>query len=95
MSLKFDNTDQIMQHPIPKLRQSSIISEKPGYFSETLQILMSSNYQLPQSLLFFAEILHTFPIYQYLKRVLGIFFSLDLDLLIKNVKNECVESRSF
>ena len=33
-----------MQNPIPNLRQDSIISKKPGYFSEKLKTLMSSNY---------------------------------------------------
>ena len=33
-----------MQNPIPKFRQSPIISEKPGYFSEKLKTLMSSDY---------------------------------------------------
>ena len=31
---KFDNTNQVTQMPIPKLRQTSVISEKSGYFSE-------------------------------------------------------------
>ena len=34
----------VMQNPIPKFRQSSIISEKPVYFSEKLNTLASSNY---------------------------------------------------
>ena len=33
-----------MQNPIPKFRQGSIISEKPGYLSEKLKTLTSSNY---------------------------------------------------
>ena len=33
-----------MQNPIPKLRKSSIISEKPRYLYENLQNLASSNY---------------------------------------------------
>ena len=44
-----------MQNPIPELRQTSIISEKPGFLSENFDEL-----QLPSSLTFFAEILHTF-----------------------------------
>ena len=32
-----------MQNPIPKFRQSPIISEKPGYLSEKLKTLTSSN----------------------------------------------------
>ena len=34
----------VIQNPIPKFRQSSIISVKPGYLSEKLKILTSSNY---------------------------------------------------
>ena len=49
-----------MENLIPKFRQSSIISEKQGYFSEKLKTLMSSNYH-EHYILFFAEILHTFP----------------------------------
>ena len=48
-----------MQNSITKLRESSIISEKPGYLSEKLKTLTSSNYH---RVVFFAEILHTFPI---------------------------------
>ena len=33
-----------MQNPLPNFRQSSIISEKPGYFSEKFETLMSFNY---------------------------------------------------
>ena len=33
-----------MQNPMLKLRQTSFISEKPGYFSEKLKTLTSSNY---------------------------------------------------
>ena len=32
-----------MQNPIPDFRQSSIISEKPGYVTEKLKTLASSN----------------------------------------------------
>ena len=39
-------------------RQSSIISEKPDYLSEKLK---TDELQLPQSLIFYAEVLHTFP----------------------------------
>ena len=33
-----------MQNPILKFRQSSFISEKPGYFPEKLETLARSNY---------------------------------------------------
>ena len=36
-----------MENPIPKLRQSSIISEEPGILSEQLKTLTSSNYHRP------------------------------------------------
>ena len=47
-----------MQNPIPKLRQSSIIFEKPGYFSEKQKFLTISN---TIDFNIFAKILHTFP----------------------------------
>ena len=50
-----------MEDPILKLRQSFIISNKPGYLSEKFDEL-----QLPYSSIFFAEILHTYPTYQCL-----------------------------
>ena len=37
-----------MQNPIPKFKQSSIISEKPGYSSEQLKTLTNSNYHRVQ-----------------------------------------------
>ena len=33
-----------MKNLIPKFRESSIISEKPGYLTEKLKILIGSNY---------------------------------------------------
>ena len=39
-------------------RQSSIIFEKPDYLSEKLK---TDELQLPRSLIFYAEVLHTFP----------------------------------
>ena len=49
-----------MQNSILKFRQSSIISKKPGYLSENWKIENFDVLQLPQSLIFFAEILHMF-----------------------------------
>ena len=46
-----------MQNLIPKLRQTSTISKKPGFISKKLKTLRSSNYHI---LMFFAETLHTF-----------------------------------
>ena len=39
-----NSTNQVTQNPIPKLKQSSIISEKPGHLSEKLKTLTSSDY---------------------------------------------------
>ena len=47
-----------MQNPLHKFTQSSITSQKPGYFSGKLNILMGSNFNI---LIFSADILHTFP----------------------------------
>ena len=48
-----------MHYPIPKLRKSAIISGKPCNLSEKLKTL--TKLQLPEILIFFAEIMHTFP----------------------------------
>ena len=42
--LWFGNINQVMQNLIPKLRQTSIISKKPGFLCEKLKSLTSSNY---------------------------------------------------
>ena len=42
--LKCSSTNQVMQNLIPKLRQTSIISKKPGFLSEKLKNLTSSNH---------------------------------------------------
>ena len=47
-----------MQNLIPKLRQRSFISKRPGFF--VWKIENFDELQLLQSLIFFAEILHTF-----------------------------------
>ena len=36
--------NQVMQKAMPKLRQASVISKKPGCLSEKLKTLTSSNY---------------------------------------------------
>ena len=77
-----------MQDSIPKSRQTSIISKKPVFF--VWKIENFDELQLPESLIFFAEILHAFFTY---KRVFQILFrSWDIN---KNVKNECVGTRFF
>ena len=71
-----------MQNPIPKLRQSSIISKKPGLLSEKLKTLTSSNYHRVYD--FFDEICTRFLFSNIYKSVCGIFlFCLDFELLIK------------
>ena len=55
-----------MQNTIPNFRQSSIIFEKPGYLSEKIENF--DELQLPQNLIFFAKILHTFPTKQCLQK---------------------------
>ena len=42
--LQFDNSNQIMQDQIQKLRQSSIVFEKPVILSGKVKTLTSSNY---------------------------------------------------
>ena len=55
-----------MQNPLLKFRESSIISEKPGYLPGKLKTLTSSKHH--RIYYFFAEILHTFPTYQCLEK---------------------------
>ena len=74
-----------MQNPIPKLRQTSIISKKPGFFVWKIE-----NFDT------FAEILHTFSTCNVCKMVCGVFFILFRSWGInKSVKNKCVETKSF
>ena len=55
-----------MRNPIQKFNQSSIVFEKPGFLSEKLKTLTSSNYHRVQ--IFFAETSQTFPTYQCLQK---------------------------
>ena len=48
-----------MQNSILKLKQSSVISEKPDNLSGKFKILKNSDYHIAQY--FFAKSLHTFP----------------------------------
>ena len=83
-----------MQNPIPKFRQSSIISERPEYLSEKLKTLTSSNYHRIQY--FLLTFCTRFQVYNAYERVFGIFFILFRSQVIdKNVKSECVETWSF
>ena len=58
-----------MQIAIQKLRQSSIVFEKPGVLSENFDEL-----QLSYSSIFFAETLHTFSNYHCLNKGMWDFF---------------------
>ena len=83
-----------MQNPIPKLRQPSVISKKPGFLSEKLKILTSSNYD--GVWYFFLKFCTRLPLSNVYKSVSEIFFILFRSWNInKNVKKECVEARSF
>ena len=42
--LYFVSTNQVMKNPTPKLRQTTVISKKPGFLTEKLKTLTSSNY---------------------------------------------------
>ena len=62
-----------MQNTMQKYGQNSIVFEKPGFLSENLKTLTSSNYPLVQYflLIFRTRFLHTI-VY---KSVCGIFFN--------------------
>ena len=82
-----------MQNTIQKFRQSSIVFEKPGIFSESLKILTSSNYPTVQY--FFLKLRTRFLFINVYKRVCGIFlFHLDLELFAK-IKKDLVSTDSF
>ena len=71
-----------MQNLTPRLMQSSIISEKLGYFSEKLKTLTSSNHHRVEYFLlkFYVHCL----LNNVYKWVFGIFlFCLEFELLIK------------
>ena len=83
-----------MQNLIPNFRQSSIISKKPGYLSEKLKILMSSNYhKVYYFLLKFRTCFLFNNVYKRVFRILLILFK--SWVINKNVRNECLETRSF
>ena len=63
-----------MQNSILKFRQSSTVFEKPGYLSEKLQILTSSNYDRVQY--FLLKLRTRFLLANIYKRVFEIFFIL-------------------
>ena len=80
-----------MQNPIPKFRQSSIISEKSGYLSEKFKTLTSSNYH--KIYYFLMKFCTGFLLNNVCKRVLWIFFILFRSWVNKNVKKQCIKTR--
>ena len=84
----------VIQNPIQKFRQGSIVFEKPGILSENLKTLASSYYPTVQY--FFAEILHTFTTYQCLQKCVWDFFKFCLDVeLFAKIKKDLVSTHSF
>ena len=67
-------TDQSLRFSLPKLRQTSIISKKPGFFVWTIENF--DKLQLPQNLIFFAEISHMFSTDWCLQKHVQDFFCL-------------------
>ena len=83
-----------MQNLIPKFSQNSIISEKPGYFSEKLKALASSNYH--RNLFFCWNFAQVSYLTMSTKGSSEFFFILCRSWVInKNLKSECVETRVF
>ena len=76
-----------MQNPIPKLRQTFVISKKPGFFSEKLKTLTSSNYHKVQY--FLLKLRARFLFTNVYKRMFGFFFLFYLDVeLLAKIKND-------
>ena len=81
-----------MQNVMRKFRQNSIVFEKPGILSENLNF---DKLQLSCSLIFFAEISHTFSTYHCLKKGGWDFFYLYLDFeLFAKIKKDLVSKHS-
>ena len=70
--LWFGKTDQVIQNPMPKFRQTTIISEKTSFF--VWKIENFDELQLPYCSMFLAETSHTFSAYQYLQKDIRDFF---------------------
>ena len=83
-----------MQNLIPKFRQSSIISEKPGYLSEKLKTLTTCDYHRVK--IFLLKFYTRFLLNNAYKTVFGIFFILLRSWVInENSFSDCVETRLF
>ena len=71
-----------MQNPTQKVRQSSIVFEKPGILSENLKTLTNSNYPTVQH--FLLKLRTRFLLTNFYKKVYGTFFILlDLEYFAK------------
>ena len=70
-----------MKNPIPELRQTSIISKKPGFLSEKLETLTSSNYHRVEY--FYWNLAHVSYLVMSAKGFADILFCSDLELLMK------------
>ena len=89
-----------MRNPIQKFRQSSAVFEKPGFWSEKLKTLTSSNYHRVQY--FWLKLCTHFLLTNVYKRVIGIFFifvqiyfdQVLLRVICKN-KKDLVSTHSF
>ena len=74
-----------MQNSLPKLRQTSPISKKPGFLSERLKILTSSNYHREFNI-FCLNFAHVFYLVMSTKSCVRFFlFCLDLRSHLKQV----------
>ena len=82
-----------MQNPIQKFRQISIVFEKPGFLSEKLKILPSSNYHRLN--IFHWNFSHILYLPMSTKGWSGFFlFCLDLEFFAK-IKKDLVSTHSF
>ena len=83
-----------MQNPKQKFRQSSIVFEKPGIFSENLKTLTRSNN--PRVQYFLLKHRTNFLLTNVYKRLFGIFlFCLELELFAKIKKTWFPHTRFF
>ena len=84
--LWFDNTNKVMQNPIQKFRQSSIVFEKPVFFYQKNWKL----WRAPTTSIFFAET------YECLQKGVRDFFLFCLDLgSFAKTKKDLVSTHSF
>ena len=74
-----------MENPIPKLRQTSIISKKPGFLSKKLKAPTTMEFNI-----FCWNFAHVFYLVMFTKACVEFFlFCLDLELLINVQKQVC------